>query len=168
MYRVTRPRFALPAILLLAAATSIAGEEADEAARIEAVLDDFHDAAADADEARYFNHLAASGVFLGTDATERWTKEEFRVYAHPHFAQGKGWAYRSTSRHVTLAADGRTAWFDELLENAKYGECRGTGSLQRYGEEWKIEQYNLNIPMPNELAGEFVARIREHAAGDGS
>ena len=62
-----------------------------------------------------------------------------------------------------IAADGRTAWFDELLDNAKYGECRGSGILQRYGEEWKIEQYNLTIPMPNDLAAEFVARIREHA-----
>ena len=35
-------------------------------------LDDFHDAAAHADEARYFGHFAAGAVFLGTDATERW------------------------------------------------------------------------------------------------
>jgi len=37
---------------------------------IDAVLDDWHRAAA-ADEARYFGHFAANGVFMGTDAKER-------------------------------------------------------------------------------------------------
>lgn len=164
MKRVALSFVCLSTILAFAPAVA---DDAGEVAKIEAVLDDFHAAASDADEERYFGHLAESGVFLGTDATERWTKEEFRGYAHPHFAKGVGWTYHSTSRHVTVAADGRTAWFDELLHNAKYGECRGSGILQRYGEGWKIEQYNLTIPMPNELAGDFVARIREHAA-DGS
>src|SRR5271168_3840018 len=58
-----------------------------------ATLDDFHAAAAAADEARYFGHFAADGVFLGTDATERWTVDAFRAYAKPHFDAGRGWAY---------------------------------------------------------------------------
>ena len=44
--------------------------------QVEAVLDDFHAAAAASDEARYFDHFSAEGVFLGTDATERWTLGE--------------------------------------------------------------------------------------------
>ncbi len=149
------------AVLSLSAA---AGETA--AADVEAVLDDFHAAASEADEERYFGHFAASGVFFGTDATERWTRDQFRAYAHPHFAQGKGWTYHPRERHVALSKDGATAWFDELLDNAKYGECRGTGVLQRYDGEWKIEQYHLTVPMPNELAKDFVARIREHSGED--
>ncbi len=162
-------RFPVSAICTLAivvlAGTAGAGET--EVARIEAVLDDFHQAASDAEEERYFSHFAASGVFFGTDATERWTVEEFRTYAHPHFAQGKGWTYHPRDRHVALSAGGDTAWFDELLDNAKYGECRGTGVLQRYGEEWKIEQYHLTLPVPNALAADLVARIREHTKKDG-
>ena len=149
--------------LLLALALPAAAEGDGEVAKIEAVLDDFHAAASDADEERYFGHMAENGVFLGTDATEHWTKEQFRGYAHPHFSKGNGWTYRPVSRHVYVAADGATAWFDELLDNAKYGETRGTGVLQRYGEAWKIEQYHLTIPMPNDLANELVTRIREHA-----
>ena len=75
-------------VVLTFPSTALA-DDAGEVAKIAAVLDDFHAAAADADEERYFGHLAASGVFLGTDATERWTKEQFRAYAHPHFAKGK-------------------------------------------------------------------------------
>lgn len=36
------------------------------------MLDDWHQAAAVADEARYFGHFAPNGVFMSTDATERW------------------------------------------------------------------------------------------------
>ena len=77
--------------------------------QVSAVLDDWHSAAAAADEARYFGHFARDAVFLGTDATERWTVEEFRRYAHPHFAKGKAWSFRSVSRHVSFSADGSLA-----------------------------------------------------------
>ncbi len=136
--------------------------------KVEAVLDDFHAAASEADEERYFAHFAASGVFLGTDASERWTVTEFRGYVHPHFAKGNGWTYHPRDRHVALSKDGDTAWFDELLDNANYGECRGTGVLQREGGEWKIEQYHLTIPVPNELAKDFVAQIRDQADKQGT
>src|SRR5262245_16848788 len=70
---------------------TVAGAVGFEGAEVEALLDDWHNAAAQADEERYFAHLAEDAIFLGTDASEGWTKEEFRAYAHPHFASGKGW-----------------------------------------------------------------------------
>lgn len=48
-----------------------------ETKAINAVLDDFHDAAAKADGDRYFKHFAPRAIFLGTDATERWSVDEF-------------------------------------------------------------------------------------------
>jgi ketosteroid isomerase-like protein len=132
-----------------------------ETAAVAVVLDAFHAAAARADEAAYFALLAPNAVFLGTDATERWDKAAFRAFAHPYFAAGKGWTYTPRDRHVGFSPDGRVAWFDELLDNASYGECRGTGVLQRVGDGWKIVQYNLSVPMPNALAKELVARIRQ-------
>lgn len=126
---------------------------------INTVLDDFHDAAAKADGPRYFGHFADDGVFLGTDATERWTLPEFKEFAKPYFEKGKGWAYTSRVRHINLTPDGNTAWFDELLDNAKLGECRGSGVLIRVGETWKVSQYNLSIPIPNALAEGFAKTI---------
>ncbi|MHC5114351.1 MAG: nuclear transport factor 2 family protein [Planctomycetota bacterium] len=131
------------------------------AADVERVLDDFHAAAAEADEERYFAHLADDGVFIGTDATERWPKAEFRAFAHPYFERGAAWTYVPRTRHVQFAPDGRTAWFDELLDHAKYGECRGTGVLVRDGGSWRITQYVLTFPIPNEIAPEVIERIRE-------
>ncbi len=132
-----------------------------EIGRIEAVLDRFHAAAASADEAGYLAQLSPDAVFLGTDGDERWAGETYRAFIHSYFSRGIGWTYVPSQRTIDVAADGRTAWFDEQLENESYGACRGTGVLQRRDGEWRIEQYNLSIPLPNELAGEIVARIRE-------
>ncbi len=133
----------------------------NETARVHAVLDEFHAAASAADEERYFALLAPEAVFLGTDPGERWAGEEYRAFVHRYFSEGQGWTYTPSSRAVEIAADGKTAWFDERLENEWYGECRGTGVLQLHEGGWNIEQYNLAIPIPNELAAEIVARIRE-------
>ena len=132
-----------------------------ETAAVAAVVDAFHAAAAQADEEAYFALLAPNAVFLGTDATERWDKAAFRAFAHPYFAQGKGWTFTPSNRHVDVSRDGRVAWFDELLDSASYGECRGSGVLEKGDGGWKITQYHLTIPMPNDLAKELVARIRE-------
>jgi ketosteroid isomerase-like protein len=129
--------------------------------QVSAVLDDWHAAAAAADEARYFGHFARDAVFLGTDATERWTVEEFRRYAHPHFAKGKAWSFRSVSRHVSFSADGSVAWFDEMLDTPNLGPSRGSGVLVRDNDQWRIAQYNLSVPIPNDLMDEFKKRIQE-------
>ena len=123
-------------------------------------LDAFHGAAAAADETKYFSLLTPDAVFLGTDPGERWTRDEFRKWAHPYFASGKGWTYKATARWISFAPDRRVAWFDEVLENASYGTCRGSGVLLLQGDgSWKISQYNLSIPIPNALTEEIVKTI---------
>jgi SnoaL-like domain len=113
-------------------------------------LDDFHDAAAHADEARYFGHFAPDAVFLGTDATERWDLAAFRAYAHPRFASGHGWVYHPQRRSIVFASDGTVAWFDEDLMGERAGPTRGSGVLVVSGGRWLIAQYNLAFTIPNE------------------
>jgi hypothetical protein len=117
-------------------------------------LDDFHDAAAHADEARYFAHFAPEGVFLGTDQTERWDVPAFRAYAHARFSQGRGWTYRVLRRAVAFSSDGSVAWFDEDLRGEKAGPCRGSGVLVKKDGRYLIAQYNLAVTIPNERFGE--------------
>ncbi len=137
------------------------GEPGDrERIAIEAVLDDWHAAASKAEGERYFGHLSEDAVFLATDATERWTKSEFRSYAEPYFARGTGWTYEPRERHVALTPDGHFAWFDERLWNDKYGECRGTGVLRMEEGRWRIAHYSLTLLVPNEVAGDVVEIIR--------
>jgi hypothetical protein len=153
---------ALPAHLVeLHAERELLGA-AGEVAR---ALDDFHDAASKGDEDRYFAMLPDDAVFLGTDATERWNGAAFRAFALPYFQRPSAWTYVPVARHVDVAADGALAWFDEVLDSESYGECRGSGVLQRRGGRWVLRQYNLTIPVPNLLAAALVARIRAFAFG---
>ena len=128
---------------------------------VEAVLDTFHTAAAAADEERYAATLSSSMVFLGTAPGERWQAGEWRDFVHSYFSRGKGWSYEPSGRSVDFAEDGLTAWFDETVDNEHFGACRGTGVLTRHDDGWRIEQYNLTIPIPDEIAVDVVARIRE-------
>jgi len=149
------------AMLAIAPGAADAQTPEDDKAAVAVVLDDFHDAASDADYERYFGHFAEGAVFIGTDASEHWTVEEFSGYAKPHFDAGRGWTYVPTTRHVYLAPGGATAWFDELLDNASYGVTRGTGVLVKEDGRWKVAQYHLTIPVPNALARQVVEMIRE-------
>jgi predicted esterase len=146
-------------------------EEVAIRAAIAAELDDLHAAAAEADEVRYFDHFAPTArgpVFIGTDATERWTLAEFRNYAHPYFAAGKAWTYTPTSRHIELdPASPDVAWFDELLTHASYGRLRGSGVLVRREGRWRVAQYVLSFCVPNAVAGDVVERIEESLNEDG-
>jgi ketosteroid isomerase-like protein len=134
--------------------------QANEEAAVSSVLDRFHAAASHARFDAYFGLFAPDGVFLGTDASERWTVAQFKAYAKPHFDKGQGWTYVMRERHINIAPDGSHAWFDELLDNASLGLCRGSGVLRKVDGDWKIAQYNLSIPMPNTLADELTKRIR--------
>ena len=143
---------ALPAAPLVA--------QDDARAAVSAVLDALHEAASEAEFDRYFSLYADEAVFLGTDATERWTREEFMDYARAPFETGRGWTYHTLERHIAIATDGRTAWFDERLENAGLGETRGSGVLVMEDGSWKVAQYNLTIPIPNEMALDVARTIR--------
>ena len=132
-----------------------------ESFRVASALHDFHDAASTADGERYFGHFAEGAIYMGTDATERWTLEEFRSFAEPYFSKGRGWTYVASERHVYVSEDGQTAWFDELLDNSSYGVTRGTGVFVRGTDRWRMAQYHLTIPVPNELAKALVEMIRK-------
>jgi hypothetical protein len=133
---------------------------------IAAVLDQLHLAAAKADGATYFALYTPDAVFLGTDVTERWTIPAFRAYAQPYFDKGQGWTYAARERQVTLApVDCRcVAWFDEVLDSKSYGTARGTGTLVLTPEGWRVSQYALTFPIPNDVADEVIARIKAFEA----
>ena len=160
-------RLVAPAVLsTLAACAAGVDRPAPSRQLAIAALDDFHDAAAKADFDRYMRRWADRSVFLGTDATERWTGQEFPDFAAPHFDQskgGKGWTYHPRARRIT-AIDQDHAYFDELLDHAKLSECRGSGVLGWEDGRWKVLKYNLSIPIPNARAEDFAGRIKQHAS----
>ena len=142
--------------VLLTNSLSAAEMNESDLTEVAGVLDAYHSAAATGDWTNYFDLMADDGVFLGTDAGERWTKEEFRAYA----ANRSGWVYHPLQRNINLTPDGNSAWFDEILNSESFGTARGTGVLIRTTAGWKISQYHLTLPIPNELVQELTESIR--------
>ena len=127
---------------------------------INKVLDDLHLFASQAKGKEYFKLFDDDAIFFGTDANERWTKLKFEEYAMERFKTGSGWTYNSISRNIYLDNDKNTAWFDEELNNEKYGVFRGTGVLVKSNNIWKIKQYNLLLTIPNDLLIEYSKEIK--------
>ncbi|MBX9449344.1 MAG: nuclear transport factor 2 family protein [Taibaiella sp.] len=90
------------------------------------VLDELNQAAAEADFNRYFDLYREDAVFTGTEAGERWHKNQFMDYARPYFEKGKAWNFRSIDRHIYIHTRQDIAWFDELLLT-QMKLCRGSG-----------------------------------------
>lgn len=149
---------ALAALALLTAAPQ---QAADPTIAAGLVVDQMHRAASRADGPTYFDTFTPDARFIGTDAAERWTLAQFRAYATPYFSQGKGWTYRPHDRVATLAPGECRCivWFDELLDNDAYGLVRGSGVVRLTEAGWKIEQYVLSLPVPNDKAKAVVALI---------
>ncbi len=159
-------RLCIAVLFLVSVAITTADDTTDAKRKaINAVLDDWHKAAADAKLDRYFGHFTEDAVFFGTDATERWTREEFRKYAKPFFDKGKAWSFKATKRNVFFNKDGSVAWFDEVLDTPNLGPARGTGVLVADGGAWKIAQYHLCVPIPNDVFDKVKKIIEEAPKG---
>ena len=128
--------------------------------QISEVLDYLHLFASQAKGNEYFELFDDNAVFFGTDAKERWPKSKFKEYAMERFKTGTGWTYKSISRNIYIDNDNNTAWFDEELKNEKYGVFRGTGVLVKKNNSWKITQYNLLLPIPNDLLIKYSEEIK--------
>ncbi len=150
-------------ILLLACTGNPSKEEKVEyITDVQTVMNNWHNAAAEADFDRYFGYFADStSIFMGTDATERWTVSEFKAYSKPFFDRGKAWSFTPVSRHVNISKNGKTAWFDEELSTPNLGPSRGIGVLVLVNNEWKIVHYNLTVPIPNPIMDDVKNQIEE-------
>lgn len=124
-------------------------------------IDNWHLAAANADARAYFGAIADNGIFIGTDASERWNKQQFLAYAKPHFDRGKAWSFTAYGRSVHVSNDGRFAWFSELL-TTWMGVCRGSGVLEKTAQGWKIQQYHLAIAVPNDVVRDFLTLVSNY------
>ena len=94
-------------------------------AQVDAVLDEFHARRCGSRRGALLRDTGAGRRLPRTAPGERWAGSPFREFVHSYFSRGKGWRYVPSARSVDIASDGRTAWFDETVENEHYGACRG-------------------------------------------
>ncbi|MFV8341342.1 nuclear transport factor 2 family protein [Flavobacterium sp. XS2P39] len=145
-------------ILLFSAFIPMDQDTSKEKDKINAMLDLWHKAAAEANYNAYFNLMVEDAIFIGTDATENWNKTAFQAYSKPYFDKGKAWNFIALERHVYFDETKKIAWFDELL-STQMKICRGSGVLVKIGRDWKIKHYVLSMTVPNDSA-DAVIRIK--------
>lgn len=128
--------------------------------KINTLLNNWHLAATEANFEGYFGKMDSISVFIGTDASENWTKKQFEAFSKPYFDKGKAWDFKTLERNIYVNNSGDFVWFDELL-NTWMGTCRGSGVLEKKGNEWKIKHYVLSIAIPNDDIKKVIAAKKE-------
>jgi len=144
-------------ILLVFVQLSAFSQNTDEQ-KINSMLDQWHKDAATANGDGYFALMADDAIYIGTDATEHWMKEQFYSFAKPYFDAGKAWSFTATERNIYFSKDKNVAWFDELLDTWM-GVCRGSGVLEKINGEWKLQHYHLAVTVPNDDIQEVIKVI---------
>ena len=152
-------------VYLLVAMSLTASADDTASVAIGAVIDDFHDAAAHGDNARYLGHMTDDAVFMGTDEWERWPKQpDFIDYVGGRFKDGSGWTYQSVERKIRLADTENIAWFDEVIFSETSGRFRGTGVVVLESGTWKIAHYAMSFLVFNENWQEVIELSKQTSA----
>lgn len=123
--------------------------------KVNQLVDAWHLHASQANFNSYFDLMAENAVFIGTAPGERWTKKEFMEFCKPYFDRGKAWDFKSRKRNWTFSANGKTAWFDEVLDTWML-DCSGSGVVRKIKGQWKIVFYDLHVLVENEKMKEFL------------
>jgi hypothetical protein len=132
------------------------------AKQVNAFVDGWHDDAANARMA-FFDKIAKDGVYIGTDKTELWHKDEFKTWAKKYFERKSAWAFKPIRRNVYTTPDKHIIWFDELLDT-QMGVCQASGVIHRTATGFEIEHYQLSIAVPNDVAKSVTQAIKEFEA----
>lgn len=135
--------------------TSLTQKQTSEKQAVTTILDNWHKAAAEANFDTYFSYLSDESIFIGTDASENWNKKAFQQFAKPYFDRGRAWNFKALERNIYFSKDGKTAWFDELLDT-QMKICRGSGVLVKEKKVWKIKHYVLSMTVPNDNVDDVV------------
>lgn len=133
-------------------------EAIDASATIDTLLNQWHHAAATADEELFFGSMTKDGIYIGTDASELWLRDELKEWSAKYFARDSAWDFTPTERNIYFSNDGQTAWFDELLDTWM-GVCRSSGVVAMTKEGWKIKHYHLSIAVPNDVVQDFIKLV---------
>jgi len=145
------------ALLCMSASVSAQTADAGLNLQVAAFLDEWHDDAAHANY-RYFDKMSADGVYIGTDQSERWVRDEFKAWAKPFFDRKKAWEFHAFNRHIAYSDDKSVIWFDEQL-HTQMGVCQASGVIRNGKDGLKIAHYQLSLAIPNALVDHIKKEI---------
>jgi hypothetical protein len=127
---------------------------------VHAFVDAWHLAAAEADEDTFFGSMSTDGIYLGTDASERWLRDTFHVWAQFAFDRESAWAFKPYDRQLYFSDNNKYVWWEEMLETWM-GPCRGSGVAHYENGQWKIKHYNLAVTIANDKIDGFIELTKE-------
>lgn len=142
--------------------TSHADTSVELTRQVNAFVDGWHDDAANARMA-YFDKIAPDGVYIGTDRSELWTRDEFKQWGKKYFERKAAWSFKATRRNVYATRDGSIIWFDELLDTPNMGPCMASGVIRKTKGGFEIVHYQLSMAVPNEVNAQVRKLIDESA-----
>lgn len=146
---------------LIGAANANAATDAELTKQVNAFVDGWHDDAANTRMA-YFDKIAKDGVYIGTDRSELWTRDEFKAWSKKYFDAKSAWTFKATRRNVYASADKSLIWFDELLDTKNMGHAMASGVLRKTAKGFEIVHYQLSLAVPNEVIDQVTGIIAEH------
>jgi len=121
---------------------------------IDSLINEWHHAAAIADEKAFFGFMTEGAVYIGTDTSERWQRDELAKWSEKYFQRPSAWDFKPISRNITFGPAKNIAWFDELLDTWM-GVCRSTGIVEWVDDQWKLVHYQLSLTLPNDQLNDF-------------
>ena len=125
---------------------------------IDSLINEWHHAAAIADEKAFFGFMTKEAVYIGTDTSERWQRDELVAWSWKYFDGSSAWNFTPISRNITFGPAKNIAWFDELLDTWM-GVCRSTGIVVLVDDRWKLVHYQLSLTLPNDKLADFKKLI---------
>ena len=135
--------------------------KADPTYEIDEMMNAWHNAAATADEDVFFGSMTEDCVYIGTDKSERWLRDELKAWSAKYFERDKAWDFKTIERQIHLSDNGNIAWFNETLDTWM-GVCRSSGVVALVDGKWKLKHYHLSITVPNDVVKDFIQLVETY------
>ena len=133
-----------------------AGPDETFRARVNAFVDEWQQDAAQARPA-FFDKIASDGIYIGTDKTERWTKEASRMgeagLRPPH-----GVGLHAPHRNIRFTPDRQLIWLTSRSAR-RWGFCKPRAWSPTAAVS-KIVHYQLSIAVPNDVIPQVTGAIK--------
>jgi len=160
MLKIIKRLFLVIGLFVLSNCNTLKFDKESETEKINILLNNWHIAAKDAHFESYMNLISEDGFYIGTDASEIWTRKEFKAFSKPYFDKKETWNFKALKRNIHFSKKNNVAWFNENLITWM-GECRGSGILENTNGHWKIKQYVLSLIVPNDKMKEAIEVLKE-------
>jgi ketosteroid isomerase-like protein len=123
-------------------------------AELNEIMDNWHKAAATANAEAFFGRMSADGIYIGTDISERWRRDELRSWAKSAFERESAWTFTASERNWHSIGSG--VWIGDEVLKTWMGPCRSTMVLKKNSAgQWLIHHYQLSVTVPNDRIKDF-------------